>query len=59
MGNFLVMRDWLREQIYRFGRVYNVAQIIQHVTGNAIAVQAYKAYIDKKYTNLAALKDKL
>ncbi|MDD9139660.1 MAG: carboxypeptidase M32 [Candidatus Cardinium sp.] len=52
-GKFSFMRDWLRERIHQFGRVYSVAQIIQSITGTPIAVQSYKEYITQKYTNLA------
>jgi carboxypeptidase Taq len=48
-GAFTFMNTWLRENIHQYGRMYNVQQSMERVTGQPISVQPYKDYITKKY----------
>jgi carboxypeptidase Taq len=51
-GNFSMLHDWLTENIYRHGRKYTAAEIIETVTGEALRVDAFIDYIRDKYMGI-------
>ncbi|MBX9890444.1 MAG: carboxypeptidase M32 [Amoebophilaceae bacterium] len=48
-GSFLFIKEWLHNNIHQYGRRYDTAESMQRVTGQSIALDAYKDYITKKY----------
>ena len=51
-GNFKVLHDWLQNNIYRHGRKYTAAEMIERITGQSISSQPLMNYIHRKYTDL-------
>lgn len=54
-GQFTTLHDWLRENIYRHGRKYTTAQLIERLTGGPIRLDPYKAYLSEKYGDIYGL----
>ena len=54
-GNFSTLHRWLTENIYRFGRQYSAAAIIERATGGPLAIEPYLAYLRTKYGELYQL----
>jgi carboxypeptidase Taq len=48
-GEFEFMRDWLHQQIHRYGRQYRSAELMRKVTGKVPSPNPYLAYLDAKY----------
>lgn len=48
-GNTLVLLDWLREKIHRHGRRYEAEELCQMITGEALNVQHFLDYAEKKF----------
>ena len=51
-GSLDFIRDWLKENIHKFGRQYTPQEICQKVTGNPLSEEAYVNYLKKKYSAL-------
>jgi len=54
-GRFEVLLGWLREKLYRHGRKYTAAELVERVTGSPISIQPYLAYLRSKYGELYRL----
>jgi carboxypeptidase Taq len=54
-GNFAPMRQWLNENIHRYGRTYTSAQIVKRVTGDPLSTDSYLTHLKKKYTEVYKL----
>ncbi len=55
-GEFLNLREWLRENLHHFGRKYTPRETLQRVTGNAeIDVQPYLRYLRSKLGEIYGL----
>jgi len=54
-GHLSFIRDWLCQEIHRFGRQYLPDQIIQKVTGRPLSEEPFVAYLRHKYTSLYRL----
>ncbi len=48
-GNFSMLHDWLKQNIYQHGRKYTADELIERVTGSAISIDAFIRYIFQKY----------
>jgi carboxypeptidase Taq len=48
-GEFTVLREWLREQIYRHGSRYSPPELLRRVTGSEIDPDPYLEYLDAKF----------
>jgi len=55
-GEFLFMKDWLRENIHKYGKQYSSHELLKKVTGKPLTPKAYLDYLNKKYTSLYKLK---
>ncbi|WP_243017964.1 MULTISPECIES: carboxypeptidase M32 [Candidatus Cardinium] len=53
-GSFTFINDWLRQEIHRFGRMYNAQESMKRITGCPISVEPYKDYLSNKYKALFA-----
>lgn len=51
-GDFLPIRDWLREKIHRHGRTYLAQELCQRVTGRALTAGPLIAYMRGKYSEI-------
>lgn len=51
-GEFGALHNWLSENIYRHGKKYTAAEIIQRATGSPITVGPYTDYLRSKYEEL-------
>jgi carboxypeptidase Taq len=48
-GEFVRLREWLREHVYRHGRRYPPAELLQRVTGSALDHEPYLRYLNAKF----------
>src|SRR3989344_4116477 len=51
-GNFLPIRDWLREKIHRHGRFYSAPELMRRATGSSLSVAPFATYLKEKYSDL-------
>jgi carboxypeptidase Taq len=54
-GDFDGLHSWLTDKIYRHGRKYTPAEIVQRVTGEGLTVAPYMQYITDKYSEIYGL----
>jgi carboxypeptidase Taq len=48
-GDFSSLREWLREQVYRHGRVYPPRELLRRVTGSDLDPEPYLRYLQTKF----------
>ena len=58
-GNYTSLRDWLTENIYRFGRTYSPTELLERTTGGGLNPQPYLEYLTDKYSRLYGLEEKV
>jgi len=51
-GKFETLHTWLIENIYKHGRKYTAAELVQRVTGGPISIDPYIHYLRTKYGEL-------
>jgi carboxypeptidase Taq len=51
-GDLSFVRDWLKENIHRWGRTYNSEELAKKVTGKPLSEAAYCSYLKKKYAGV-------
>lgn len=51
-GNFSSIREWLRENIHQYGKLYTPDELIQKVTGEALNADYLVSYLEEKYSNI-------
>ncbi|UCF39088.1 MAG: carboxypeptidase M32 [Acidobacteriota bacterium] len=51
-GTFSSLREWLREQIHRYGRQYPASELVQRVTGEPLRARYFLEYLEEKYCKL-------
>jgi carboxypeptidase Taq len=54
-GRFELLLGWLKENIYRHGRKYTAAELVERLTGAEISIRPYLAYLRTKYGELYKL----
>ena len=54
-GKFEVLHGWLEENIYRPGRKYSAAELIERVSGGPLRIAPYVQYLKHKYGELYSL----
>jgi carboxypeptidase Taq len=54
-GKFGTLHGWLRENLYRHGRKFTAAELVERVCGGAMSIDPYIRYLRKKYGELYAL----
>jgi carboxypeptidase Taq len=54
-GDLLFVREWLREQIHRYGRIYPAQELIRRVTGEQLNPKYFTQYLRTKYGALYGL----
>ena len=55
-GEFGVLREWLRENVYRHGSKFTADEIIQRATGGPLTTGPYLDYLWSKYQPLYGLR---
>ncbi len=54
-GELLPLREWLREKIHRFGRIYEPKDLLQQVTGEGPNSQYFIDYVRTKFSEVYRL----
>lgn len=49
-GDLFFVREWLKENIHKWGRTYNSEELAKKVTGTPLSEDAYCSYLKKKYS---------
>lgn len=49
LGELTFVREWLKENIHKWGRMYNADQLIKKVTHKPLSEKPYCTYLKKKY----------
>jgi carboxypeptidase Taq len=49
-GDFLPIREWLRENIHQYGKQYTPKELVMKVTGEKLNAQYLIDYLEEKYT---------
>lgn len=52
VGQFGTLHGWLKENIYQHGCKFTASELVQRVTGNALQIEPYIAYLREKYGEL-------
>ncbi len=47
-GHFEPLREWLRDQVHRWGRVFEPAELLERAVGGPLAPEPYLAYLREK-----------
>jgi carboxypeptidase Taq len=53
-GEFGPLREWLREHVHRWGRVFEPADLLERVVGGPLDAEPYLAYLQAKVAALDA-----
>jgi carboxypeptidase Taq len=48
-GNFTLLHQWLKQNIYQHGRKYTAVELIDRVTGSPLTIDPFVRYIRHKY----------
>ena len=48
-GSFGETKEWLRENVYRYGNLYDPEDLVEHVTGSKLVVKPFIDYLEKKF----------
>ncbi len=51
-GKFDLLLNWLKTNIYQYGRKYTADELIQRVTGGPLCIEPYIHYLKTKYGDL-------
>jgi carboxypeptidase Taq len=54
-GTFETLHNWLRQNIYRHGKKFTTAELVQKVTGGPLTIEPYIDYLQTKFGELYAL----
>ena len=47
-GEFVPLREWLREHVYRYGRMFEPQELLRRITGSEFDPEPYLAYLRSK-----------
>ncbi len=51
-GSFAEMRNWLSENVHKYGNLYDAADLIKVITGDELRIEPFLNYLNEKYSNL-------
>lgn len=57
-GNFRPIREWLRNEIHQYGKLYSPAELIKKVTGEELNAAYLTDYLVDKFTEVYRLPEK-
>jgi carboxypeptidase Taq len=49
-GEFGPLREWLREHVYRYGRMFEPQELLRRITGSELDPEPYLAYLREKFS---------
>jgi len=55
LGEFGNLHTWLKENVYRYGRKFTAAELVQRATGSPLTIEPYIQYLKTKYGQLYSL----
>lgn len=56
-GDLKPFKEWLRENVYQYGRQYSSQELLERVTGEPLSVTPFMTYIKQKYNQIYGLED--
>lgn len=51
-GEFNIIRDWLKENIHKYGSIYKPSEIIKKVTGEELSAKYFIDYLNNKFSKI-------
>lgn len=48
-GNFMIINNWLKENIHKYGKLYTPSELVVKVTGEELNPKYFLDYLNKKY----------
>ena len=54
-GELLFIRDWQKEKIHMWGRMYSSEELVKRVTGKKLEVKPYLNYLKQKYSEASQI----
>ncbi len=54
-GDLAFVRDWLKDKIHRWGKMYNSEELAKRISGAPLSESAYVSYLKKKYSEIYKL----
>jgi len=48
-GSFKETKEWLRENVYQYGNLYDPDDLVEHVTGSKLVVKPFINYLEHKF----------
>jgi len=54
-GEFGALHNWLKENIYQYGRKFTAGEMVQRVTGGPMTIEPYLHYLQNKFGELYRL----
>ena len=48
-GNFAPLNDWMQENIFRYGNLFNASETIERISGKPLGTDDFLAYLRDKY----------
>ncbi len=51
-GRFADLHGWMRDNIYRHGRVFNTSELVQRISGGGWTIRPYITYLKGKFGEL-------
>ena len=51
-GNMLPLKEWLNENIHRWGRQYNSEELLRRLTNQSLSPEPFLSYLEKKFGEL-------
>ncbi|MCW4048567.1 MAG: carboxypeptidase M32 [Candidatus Bathyarchaeota archaeon] len=54
-GNFKDVKDWLTDNVYKYGNLYDPEDLAKHVTGKPLQVKPFIDYLDAKFKAIYSL----
>jgi len=55
-GNYALLREWLTQHVYRYGRTFSPDELLARATGRALDAEPYLNYLKSKFRELYALR---
>lgn len=51
-GDLAFIREWLKKNVHKWGRIYNLEELAKRITGKPFSYTAYCSYLKKKYSEI-------
>lgn len=54
-GNLLIIKQWLKENVHKYGSIYSPSKLIKVITGEELKAGYFVDYLNKKYSDIYEL----